>query len=124
MLTKLVHQSSCKRSNVITDEITGEIACSSCGVVLAEKSWETRLENSGFTDDGYLNSRVGGRISLKMADRGLPTIIEAQNKDSTGKSISSKIVFCFIVYVCGIEIVDPRVHQLNHFKRHLHYLMD
>ncbi|GKS66807.1 transcription initiation factor IIB [Nitrosarchaeum sp.] len=73
---------------MITDDITGEIACSTCGVVFPEKSLETRLENSGFTDDGYLNSRVGGRISLKMADRGLSTIIEAQNRDSTGKILS------------------------------------
>ncbi|CAD6368766.1 Transcription factor TFIIB cyclin-related protein [metagenome] len=95
MLTELVHQMWCKKNNVITDQITGEIACNSCGVVLAEKAWETRPENAGFTDDGYLNSRVGGRISLKMADKGLPTIIEAQNKDSAGKLISrqNRILF-------------------------------
>jgi len=95
MLTELIHQNSCKKKNIITDDITGETACSSCGVVLAEKSLETRFENSGFTDDGYLNSRVGGRISLKMADSGLPTIIQAQNKDSTGKLLSrqNKILF-------------------------------
>jgi len=95
LLTELVHQNSCKKKNIVTDDLTGEIACSSCGVVIVEKSLETRFENSGFTDDGYLNSRVGGRISLKMADRGLPTIIQAQNKDSTGKILSrqNRILF-------------------------------
>lgn len=88
MLTELIHQNSCKKKNIITDDITGETACSSCGVVLAEKSLENKFGNLGFSDDGYLNSRIGGRISLKMADRGLPTIIEAQNKDSTGKILS------------------------------------
>lgn len=88
MITELIHQNSCKKKNIITDEITGEMTCSSCGVVIVEKSLETRFDNSGFTDDGYLNSRVGSRISLKMADRGLPTIIEAQDKDSTGKILS------------------------------------
>lgn len=75
---------------MITDSTTGEIACASCGSVFPEKSFELRLENSGVTDDGYLNARVGGKISLKMADMGLPTIIEAQDKDSTGKSLSKQ----------------------------------
>ncbi|EPA06667.1 transcription factor TFIIB cyclin-related protein [Candidatus Nitrosarchaeum limnium] len=37
MLVKLAHQDGCKKSIVITDDITGEITCSNCGVVLAEK---------------------------------------------------------------------------------------
>jgi len=88
MLTELIHQGNCKKNKIITDDTTGEIACSSCGAVLSEKSFELRLENSRLTDDGYLNSRIGGKISLKMADMGLPTIIEAQDKDSTRKSLS------------------------------------
>jgi len=88
ILTELIHQGNCKKNKIITDDTTGEIACSSCGAVLSEKSFELRLENSRLTDDGYLNSRIGGKISLKMADMGLPTIIEAQDKDSTGKSLS------------------------------------
>lgn len=88
MLTELIHQDDCKKNKIITDPATGEVACSNCGVVLPEKSIDSGSENLGTTSEGYLTSRVGGKISLKMADMGLSTIIETQDRDSTGKSLS------------------------------------
>jgi transcription initiation factor TFIIB len=89
MLTELIHQNSCKKTTLITDLTTGEIACGSCGTVFAEKSIEFGPENSVITGEEYMaNSRVGRKISLKMVDMGLSTIIESQDKDSTGKSLS------------------------------------
>lgn len=89
MLTELIHQDDCKKNSIVTDPTTGEIACSNCGTVLPEKSLEIGSENS-FPIEGYSSSRVGSKISLKMADMGLSTIIEAQDKDSTGKSLSKE----------------------------------
>ena len=46
-------------------------------------------ENTGLIKENYLkNSRVGRRVSLKMADMGLSTVIESKNKDSFGKILS------------------------------------
>ena len=89
LLTELIHQDDCKKNNIVTDPTTGEIACSNCGTVLPEKSLEIGLENSS-PMEGYSSSRVGSKIALKMADMGLSTIIEAQDKDSTGKLLSKE----------------------------------
>ncbi|MHA7647055.1 transcription initiation factor IIB [Nitrosopumilus sp. S4] len=89
MMTELLHQKNCKKNTLITDYHTGEIACSSCGAVSFEKILDAGQESSGLTGDDYNKaSRVGGKISLKMIDMGLSTIIEAQDRDSTGKSLS------------------------------------
>jgi transcription initiation factor TFIIB len=91
MLTELVHQKSCKENRIITDLYTGEITCSNCGVVSHEKPVQFGLENSGLSKEEYLfTSRVGMKISLKMADMGLSTIIESQDKDAMGKHLSKE----------------------------------
>ena len=87
----MLHQENCKKNSLITDSTTGEIACSNCGTVILENSVDIGTENVGTTKEEYiLNSRVGGKISLKMADMGLATIIESKNKDSTGKTLSAE----------------------------------
>jgi transcription initiation factor TFIIB len=91
MLTELVHQKNCKKNNLITDLSTGEIACSNCGAVSDEKSVDSGPENSILTKENYLtSSRVGQKMSLKMADMGLSTLIESKNKDATGKTLSNE----------------------------------
>ena len=91
MLTELVHQKNCKKDSMITDANTGEIACSYCGAVSLEQMIDTAAEFTGFSSEDYQNnSRVGMKTSLKMADRGLSTIMESQDKDSTGKRLSSE----------------------------------
>lgn len=91
MYTELVHQKNCKKNLVVTDLHTGEIACSSCGSVSSEKMIDQTAETTGLNSEQYQsNSRVGMKTSLKMADRGLSTIIESQDRDSTGKSLSNE----------------------------------
>ncbi len=89
MLTELLHQKNCKKNSMITDFGTGEIACSNCGAVSLEEIIDTAAEFSAFSAQDYQNnSRVGMKTSLKMADRGLSTIMESQDKDSSGKRLS------------------------------------
>ncbi|NQV39360.1 MAG: transcription factor TFIIB [Nitrosopumilus sp.] len=89
MLNELLHQKNCKKDSMITDLDTGEIACSNCGAVSLEETIDTAAEFSGFSAEDYQNnSRVGMKTSLKMADRGLSTIMEPQDKDSSGKRLS------------------------------------
>jgi len=89
MRIELIHQKDCKKNNLITDLSTGEVACQTCGAVITEKSVERGPEISGTTKEEFMNNtRVGRKISLKMADMGLSTVIEEKDKDSTGKSLS------------------------------------
>lgn len=89
MLTELVHQKTCKKNKLITDIDTGEIACTNCGAVLSERVVDSGPESIGYTGEEYQsNSRVGQKISLKMIDMGLSTIIESKDKDATGKGLS------------------------------------
>jgi len=91
MIAELIHQKNCKKNSMITDLHTGEIACSNCGAVSSEKPIDINDETTGLSGEEYQNnSRVGMKTSLKMADRGLSTIMESQDKDSTGKSLSNE----------------------------------
>jgi transcription initiation factor TFIIB len=75
----------------VTDAMTGEITCGNCGVVLLENAVDLGRENIGQTMDEYnSNSRTGQKTSLKMADRGLSTMIQVQNRDSTGRILSAE----------------------------------
>ena len=91
MSTELLHQNDCKKEIRVTDFHTGEIACGNCGAVLSEKIMDSGQETAGFSGEGFQsNSRVGRKISLKMADMGLSTVIESKDKDVTGKSLSNE----------------------------------
>ena len=80
---------TCMHFFKVTDSMTGEITCRNCGVVLSEKVIDFRPENAAQTMDEYQNSaRTGQKISLKMADMGLSTLIQAQDRDSSGKFFS------------------------------------
>ena len=91
MLTELIHQKNCKKKLAITDYHTGEIACSNCGSVLSEQAIESGPEaNVGITNGQKGKNRVGQKISLKMIDMGLSTVIESKDKDASGKSLSNE----------------------------------
>jgi transcription initiation factor TFIIIB Brf1 subunit/transcription initiation factor TFIIB len=46
--------STCKKDQtIITDEVTGEIVCSKCGLVISDKIQDTRQEWRDFIDAGY-----------------------------------------------------------------------
>jgi len=73
----------------VTDAMTGEITCSNCGMVLFEKAIDFGPENAAQTADEYQsNARTGQKTSLKMADMGLSTLIQAQDRDSSGRTLS------------------------------------
>ena len=89
MLTELIHQKNCKKNEMITDAYTGEIACGSCGIVSSDEIVDQGSESVGSNPNDYMNnSRVGAKRSLKMIDMGLSTIIEAKDRDVTGKPLS------------------------------------
>lgn len=79
---------NCNESRFITDDVTGEIACSSCGCVLSENTEDRSAERRIFSDKSD-SARTGPGMSLKIHDRGLNTIIGTLNQDSVGKPLSA-----------------------------------
>jgi transcription initiation factor TFIIB len=80
---------SCGDKKMVTDQNTGELFCGTCGLVLTDKISDTGAEWRSFANDETNRTRVGAGTSLTMHDMGLSTIIGTQNKDSTGKPLTS-----------------------------------
>jgi len=85
----VIHSKECKNLSPITDFITGEITCCKCGSVILEKGIDVGPEQVGLTKERFeSNTRIGAKLTLKISDMGLSTIIQKSNKDSTGKNLS------------------------------------
>ena len=90
-LSDITHLRNCKKISLVTDLTTGEVVCSHCGTVVPEKLIDSNAESSHASAEEYLNNgRTGQRISLKMADMGLSTMMESKDRDSTGRSLSAE----------------------------------
>lgn len=82
---------SCGDKKMVTDQNTGELFCGKCGFVVSDKISDTGAEWRSFANDDTNRTRVGAGTSLTMHDMGLSTIIGTQNKDSTGKPLTSSM---------------------------------
>ncbi len=82
---------SCGDKKVVTDQNTGELFCSKCGLVINEKIADAGAEWRSFANDETTKTRVGAATSLTMHDMGLSTVIGAANKDSTGRPLSAGV---------------------------------
>ena len=80
---------SCGDKKIVTDQNTGELCCSKCGLVVTDKITDTGAEWRSFSNDEGNKARTGAGTSLTMHDMGLSTVIGAANKDATGKPLSS-----------------------------------
>ena len=76
---------------MVTDQNTGELFCSKCGLVVTDKIVDTGAEWRSFSNDEGNKARTGAGTSLTMHDRGLSTVIGAANKDATGKPLSAGV---------------------------------
>ena len=81
----------CAKSRIVTDSDSGEVICATCGLVISERMVSGGSEHRNFIDSGPSNARTGDGTSLRRHDRGLSTIINPLNKDSTGKQLSSSM---------------------------------
>ncbi len=83
---------SCGNKKIVTDQNTGELFCSKCGIVISDKIIDTSAEWRSFSNEGGTDpTRTGAPTSLTMHDRGLSTIIGAVNKDASGKPLSTSM---------------------------------
>jgi len=80
----------CDKSQTVTDLESGELICSSCGLVISEKIQETRPEWRAFNNAEVNDrSRTGIPISLARHDMGLATVIGRTDKDASGRKIDA-----------------------------------
>jgi transcription initiation factor TFIIB len=84
--------SSCKRSDkIITDPDSGEIICSTCGVVILDNTQDIIHSDRPVSGTEEVNNRrrTGSPTSLHRYDRGLYTVIGNTDKDSQGHKIQA-----------------------------------
>lgn len=81
----------CKKK-ILLDSDTGECFCGSCGFVVSEKIIESGPEWRSFNQDEHGDrARSGAPTSLTMHDMGLATMISSQNRDVTGRPLSTSM---------------------------------
>jgi len=82
--------SDCGNTALVEDESTGELVCSSCGLVLKEGEISSKPEWRAYTfEETQEKSRVGPPNTLTVHDRGLSTTIDI-GKDGVGKWLKGK----------------------------------
>jgi len=82
----------CGKKSMLTDEVTGEQFCGKCGYVISEKINESGPERRSFSiQNGTDTARTGSPTSLARHDKGLSTVINPANRDSTGRPLSSSM---------------------------------
>ena len=81
----------CGKNGMVNDSITGEKYCGTCGYVISDTVSDSGPEWRAFPKEGsgIDPARTGAPTSLAMHDRGLATIINPINRDSSGKPLTS-----------------------------------
>src|SRR3990167_2887926 len=80
----------CGKNGMLTDNVTGERFCGKCGYVISETLQDSGPEWRSFSKEGGTDpTRTGAPTSLTIHDRGLATIINPINRDSSGKPLTS-----------------------------------
>ncbi|MFQ5572778.1 MAG: transcription initiation factor IIB family protein [Nitrosopumilaceae archaeon] len=85
-----------KNASIITDEERGEIFCSNCGSVIADRMTYSSNGNPVYSKDDYLSkTTTEGQSKLYFHDKGLSTKIGKNDRDFLGKVISNKMKLKF-----------------------------
>lgn len=81
----------CGSRNLVQDYERAELVCNECGLVVDSEFIDQGPEWRAFDHDQRMKrSRVGAPMTYTIHDKGLSTMIDWRNRDSYGKSISSK----------------------------------
>lgn len=81
----------CKSEQITRDYEHGDLVCGNCGIVIDESYIDQGPEWRSFDfDQNARRSRSGSPMTLRIHDKGLSTDISWSNRDSNGKSLSTK----------------------------------
>jgi transcription initiation factor TFIIB len=80
-----------KMHTAITDSESGEVICSYCGMVIAEKDLDlTNPESRAFsTEESNKRARSGAPTSLSRHDKGLSTLMGKPARDAAGQKLDT-----------------------------------
>jgi transcription initiation factor TFIIB len=88
---RIVECPECGSRQLVHDYERAELVCNECGLVVDEDFIDMGPEWRAFDHDQRMKrSRVGAPMTFTIHDKGLSTMIDWRNRDSYGKSISSK----------------------------------
>jgi transcription initiation factor TFIIB len=88
---RVVECPECGSRQLVHDYERAELVCNECGLVVDEDFIDMGPEWRAFDHDQRMKrSRVGAPMTFTIHDKGLSTMIDWRNRDSYGKSISSK----------------------------------
>lgn len=85
----IVKCTDCASRDLLHDNKRGEIVCNNCGLVLEDNIIDQGAEWSVFSPEDENRARAGAPVNLMLHDKGLSTDIDWQNRDFSGKAISS-----------------------------------
>jgi transcription initiation factor TFIIB len=112
-------QTSCPecKSSLIDDVQSGELICSTCGIVVAEQMAdygpETRSAN---LEDKMRLARATGQTTYSQHDLGITTEISISTKDFSGKTISSQVanqMYNLRKWQQRVRVSSPRERRLS-----------
>jgi transcription initiation factor TFIIB len=79
----------CGCSTVVEDIARGERVCGDCGLVLSDHRIDTGAEWRAFSsEESDARSRVGAPMRYTVHDKGLSTIIDWRDRDTSGRKLS------------------------------------
>ena len=81
----------CGKNGMVTDSVTGERYCGKCGYVVSDTVQDSGPEWRSFPKEGSGAdpTRTGPPTSLAIHDKGLATVINPINRDSSGKPLTA-----------------------------------
>lgn len=87
---KSLEEKTCPDGNIIYDNVTGEMICSSTGEVMS-RIVDYRQEWRAFTpEEREKRSRTGGPLTPVMHDQGFMTSIDYVDRDASGKKLTPR----------------------------------
>lgn len=91
MSTQLHRCPECGSSQLIRDSDEAELVCAACGLVIANNMLDRGPEWRAFDlEQRARRSRVGGRTTYAIHDKGLSTTIGWRNRDALGRAVPIK----------------------------------
>ncbi len=104
---------SCGGTSFTEDNVRGESVCTSCGLVVSEHTIDNGPEWRAFTsEERNARARTGAPMTLTIADRGLSTVIDWQNRDASGRALSSSTRAA--IYRMRKWHIRSRLHSSQH----------
>ncbi|MFW9911746.1 MAG: transcription initiation factor IIB [Candidatus Thorarchaeota archaeon] len=103
----------CGGTSFTKDYARAERICTSCGLVVSERSADRGPEWRAFTaEERDARARTGAPMRLSIADKGLSTTIDWRNKDASGRALKSNTRAA--IYRMRKWHIRTRVHSSQH----------